>query len=149
MIVDNLENAARYYCLHPLFNKAFDFIKQTDMHSAETGKVEVADGLKAIFSTAPGKTKENSLAKFECHNANIDIQLCRSGKETIGWKSRGSCETENGNYNQEKDVQYYLDEPDMYFQLTDGQFAIFFPDDVHAPMIGDGDIKKLVMKVKI
>ncbi|CAN5430502.1 YhcH/YjgK/YiaL family protein [soil metagenome] len=149
MIVDNLENASRYYCLHPLFSQAFDFIKQTNLQSAETGKVEVSEGLKAIFSNAPGKTKENSLAKFECHNGNIDIQLCISGKETIGWKPRGSCETENGNYNQEKDVQYYLDEPDMYFQLTDGQFAIFFPDDVHAPMIGDGDIKKLVMKVKI
>ena len=29
----------------------------------------------------------------------------------------------------------------MYFQLTDGQFAIFFPEDVHAPMIGEGEIK--------
>jgi YhcH/YjgK/YiaL family protein len=149
MIIDNIENASRYYCLHPLLSQAFDFIKQTNLQSAETGKVEVSEVLKAIFSNAPGKTKENSLAKFECHNGNIDIQLCISGKETIGWKARGSCKTENGNYNQEKDVQYYLDEPDMYFQLTDGQFAIFFPDDVHAPMIGDGDIKKLVMKVKI
>jgi beta-galactosidase beta subunit len=37
----------------------------------------------------------------------------------------------------------------MYFQLTDRQFAIFFPDDVHAPMIGENEIKKLVIKVKI
>jgi len=34
--------------------------------------------------------------------------------------------------------------------LTDNQFAIFFPEDVHAPMIGgDAEIKKLVIKVKI
>jgi biofilm protein TabA len=37
----------------------------------------------------------------------------------------------------------------MYFQLTDGQFGIFYPEDVHAPMIGEGEIKKLVFKVKI
>ncbi|MBP8115537.1 MAG: YhcH/YjgK/YiaL family protein, partial [Chitinophagaceae bacterium] len=37
----------------------------------------------------------------------------------------------------------------MYFQLTNGQFVIFFPEDVHAPMIGEGDIKKLVIKVKL
>jgi YhcH/YjgK/YiaL family protein len=37
----------------------------------------------------------------------------------------------------------------MFFQLTDGQFAIFFPEDVHAPMIGEGEIKKVVIKVKI
>jgi YhcH/YjgK/YiaL family protein len=36
----------------------------------------------------------------------------------------------------------------MFFQLTDGQFAIFFPEDVHAPMIGVGEIKKLVVKVR-
>ena len=149
MIIDNLENAAKYFGLHPSFSKAFDFINQTDLQSAEPGKVEVSEGLKAIFSDAPGKTKETSLAKFECHNENIDIQLCIRGEETIGWKPRGSCKTENGGYNPEKDVQYYSDEPETYFQLQVGQFAIFFPHDVHAPMIGEGNIKKLVVKVKI
>ena len=56
---------------------------------------------------------------------------------------------ENGGYNPEKDVQLYNEQPDMYFQLTNGQFVIFFPEDVHAPMIGEGDIKKLVIKVKL
>ena len=47
------------------------------------------------------------------------------------------------------ELSIYADAPDMYFELTDNQFAIFFPEDVHAPMIGDGEIKKLVVKVKI
>jgi len=42
-----------------------------------------------------------------------------------------------------------MDAPDMFFGLTDGQFVIFFPEDVHAPMIGEDEIKKLVIKVKI
>ncbi len=95
------------------------------------------------------RQKKQVCAKFECHNKNIDIQLCINGVETIGWKPREKCVTENGGYNEEKDVQFYNDAPDMYFQLTDGQFAIFFPEDVHAPMIGEGKIKKLVIKVKI
>jgi YhcH/YjgK/YiaL family protein len=37
----------------------------------------------------------------------------------------------------------------MFFQLKDGQFAIFFPEDVHAPMIAEGEVKKMVIKVKI
>ena len=37
----------------------------------------------------------------------------------------------------------------MFFQLTEQQFVILFPEDVHAPMISDGEIKKLVIKVKI
>ena len=94
-------------------------------------------------------TAAESIAKFECHNKHIDIQLCIHGVEQIGWKPRENCKTENGGYNAEKDVQFYSDAPEMYFQLTDGQFAIFFPEDVHAPMIGDSEIKKLVIKVKI
>jgi YhcH/YjgK/YiaL family protein len=149
MIIDTLKNASKYYSAHPLFAKAFEYISQTDLSNAADGKSDISDGLKAIFSNAPGKTKETSLAKFECHNKNIDIQVCINGAETIGWKPREKCVTPNGDYNTEKDVQFYNDSPDTFFQLTDGQFAIFFPEDVHAPMIGEGEIKKLVIKVRI
>lgn len=149
MIIDTLQNASKYFSVHPLFAKAFEYINKTDWANTEVGKYDVEPGLKSILSNSQGKTKEASIAKFECHNKNIDIQVCLNGTEQIGWKPREKCVTENGGYNEEKDVQFYSDEPDMYFQLTDGQFAIFFPEDVHAPMIGEGDIKKLVIKVKI
>jgi len=149
MIIDTIANAGKYFSIHPLFEKAFEYIHQNDLANAADGKSDISDGLKVIISNAPGKTKEASLAKFECHNRNIDIQLCIKGVETIGWKPREKCVTPNGDYNEEKDVQFYNDAPDTFFQLTDGQFAIFFPEDVHAPMIGDAEIKKLVIKVKI
>ena len=149
MIIDTLQNAPKYFSAHPLFAQAFKYIRDTDLANAADGKADISEGLKAIFSNAPGKTKEASCAKFECHNKNIDIQLCINGLETIGWKPREKCVTPNGDYNAEKDVQFYSDAPDTFFQLTDGQFAIFFPEDVHAPMIGEGCIKKLVIKVKI
>jgi len=149
MIIDTIQNASKYFSAHPLLEKAFAYIQQTDLANAEVGKSDIAEGLKAIISNGPGKTKEASLAKFECHNKNIDIQLCIRGSETIGWKPREKCSTPNEGYNDEKDVQFFNDTPDTFFQLTDGQFAIFFPEDVHAPMIGEADIKKLVIKVKI
>lgn len=149
MIIDTLSNAPKYFSTHPFFAKAFEYISQTDLENAADGKADISDGLKAIFSNAPGKTIEVSCAKFECHNKNIDIQLCISGFETIGWKPREKCVIPNGDYNAEKDVQFYNDTPDTFFQLRDGQFAIFFPEDVHAPMIGEGTIKKLVIKVRI
>ena len=148
MIIDTLKNAPKYFSVHPLFEKAFEYIRNTDLKNAKDEKVDISEGLKAIFSNAPGKTKEASMAKFECHNKNIDIQLCIDGVETIGWKPREKCANPNGDYNAEKDVLFFNDSPDMFFQLTNTQFAIFFPEDVHAPMIGEGNIKKLVMKVK-
>jgi YhcH/YjgK/YiaL family protein len=151
MIVDTLANASKYSSIHPLFAKAFEYIKATDLANIEIGKYDIAEGLKAIFSDKKGMTAPESIAKFECHDKNIDIQLCISGKETIGWKPRQSCTLPKGEYNAEKDVSFYDDAPDMYFQLTNGQFAIFFPEDVHAPMIAADDnlIQKLVIKVKI
>jgi biofilm protein TabA len=150
MIVDTLQNASKYFTVHPLFAKAFEYIKQTDLDTIEMGRYEIdEDKLKAIFSNKKGMTAGESIAKFECHNKHIDIQLCIDGVEQIGWKPREKCKTENGGYNAEKDVQLYSDQPDMFFTLTNGQFAILFPEDVHAPMIGDNEIKKLVIKVKI
>lgn len=149
MIIDSLANASKYYSLHPLFAKAFDYIYQNDLVNLVNGVSEISEGLKVIVNTANGKTKEESLAKFECHNKNIDIQFCVKGLETFAWKPREKCLSPNGDYNPEKDVRFFYDNPDMFFQLTDGQFAIFFPEDVHAPMIGEGEIKKIVIKVKI
>jgi YhcH/YjgK/YiaL family protein len=149
MIIDTLANASKYYSVHPLFKEAFEYIANTDLANAPDGKLEIAKGLKAIFSNAQGKTAEASLSKFECHNKNIDIQVCINGVETIGWKPRSKCTKDNGGYNDEKDVQLYLDDADTFFQLTNSQFVILFPEDVHAPMIGEGVIKKLVIKVAI
>jgi beta-galactosidase beta subunit len=42
---------------------------------------------------------------------------------------------------------FFEDAPDFFFKLYPGQFGIYFPDDVHAPMIGEGKIRKVVIKV--
>jgi biofilm protein TabA len=150
MIIDTLQNASKYFWVHPLFKKAFEYISLTDLDNTEPGRYEIeGENLKAIFSNKKGMMAAESIAKFECHNKHIDIQLCINGTEQLGWKDREKCTVLNGGYNAEKDVQFYSDAPDMYFQLTNGQFAIFFPEDVHAPMIGNDEIKKLVIKVKL
>jgi len=150
MVIDTVKNASRYESLHPLFKKAFDYIRQTDLANTPSGTYILEENtLKAIVSEAPGKKQEVSLEKFECHNQFIDIQYVISGGEQMGWKPRQECQAPNGDYNPEKDVQFYNDAPDTFFTLTPGQFVVFFPEDVHAPMIGDGIIKKLVMKIKL
>ena len=150
MIIDSLSNASKYISLHPHFANAFAYISSVDLAGLEVGKFDIdGDNLRGIVSDKNGVPAAESTAKFECHNLHIDIQVCIRGKETIGWKPRGSCVQPKGEYNPEKDVLFYGDAPDMFFGLTDAQFVIFYPEDVHAPMIGDGLIKKLVIKVKI
>jgi biofilm protein TabA len=150
MIIDTLDNAAKYYGVHPLFKQAFEYLNRTDLQNTEGGKYDIdGDNLKVIFSNKQGMTVEQSTAKFECHNKHIDIQLCINGLETFGWKPREKCVLPKGEYNPDKDVLFFNDAPDMFFQLTNNQFVILFPEDVHAPMIADDLVKKLVIKVKI
>lgn len=148
MILDSLSNAEKYKHLHPRFARAFEYINSLNLEELEVGKYEI-DGkdLHASVSLKDGYTAEE--AKFEAHNNYIDIQVCPSGSETLGWKPRASCKDIKTEYNAEKDVIFYNDKPDTYFQFKAGQFAIFYPEDVHAPMIGEGPIKKLVVKVKL
>ncbi len=148
MIIDTLDNAAKYYSVHPLFQKAFEYIKTQDLKSLEVGKFDISEGLKGVIAEKEGMTAEESASKFECHNNNIDIQLCITGPEIIGWRPRSSCSNQKGEYNTEKDVLFFNDTPDMHFTLHDDQFAIFFPEDVHAPMIAEGVVKKMIIKVK-
>ena len=148
MIIDNLANADKYLSIHPLFAEAFQYIKSVDLEAIEDGKYDVSEGLKSIVATKIGMTAQESEAKFECHNNNIDIQICIKGNETFGWKSRNVCTSQKGEYNSEKDVLFFNEEPSMHFTLNSGEFVIFFPEDVHAPMIGEDEIKKMVIKVK-
>jgi YhcH/YjgK/YiaL family protein len=150
MIIDSLSSSARYTSLHPLFAKAFEYINSIDLTTLEDGKFDIdGDNIRGIMASKNGVTTAESIAKFECHNKHIDIQVCIKGNETIGWKPRPACVSQRGEYNTEKDVLFYDDAPDTYFGLSDMQFAIFYPEDVHAPMIGEGQIKKLVLKIKL
>ena len=72
-----------------------------------------------------------------------------SGREGFGWKDRLRCAAPRGAMNTEKDVMFYDDEPSTYFTLGEGEIGIFFPQDAHAPLVGDGRVKKAVVKVKV
>ena len=50
MIVDSLNNAAKYYGLHPAFEKAFQFLKENDLANLADGVTQYTDDLKLIRS---------------------------------------------------------------------------------------------------
>ncbi len=147
MIIDSLKNSARYEQLNPYFKQAFEFIKSKNLLEFEEGKTELAgDDLKVMVNVS--KLKETANAKLEIHNKFIDIQLPISCPETFGWKDRAICKDVTSPYNQEKDIEFYGDESTTYITAQPGEFVIFFPEDAHAPCIGEGEVKKMIVKVK-
>lgn len=148
MIIDYLTNASSYEKLNPLFKKAFDFLRETNLAGLENGKIELeGDDLFLIISDSKLKQKEE--IKLEVHNQYIDIQVPISKQETYGWSTRNSLNNAIGEFNKEKDIQFFNDPIKSYFNLSPNHFVIFFPQDAHAPCIGEGIIKKIVVKVRV
>jgi YhcH/YjgK/YiaL family protein len=150
MIVDDLNNIQKYVAIHPRFAKAFDYLINTDFEKLTPGKYEIeGDHIYAMVVNEEGVAMLDSTSEFECHNTYIDIQYVFGGVETVGYKSRLTCVEPRGEYDAKKDVLFYEDAPDFFFKLFPGQFGIYFPEDVHAPMIGTGKIRKVVMKIRV
>ena len=148
MIVDDLSQANKYEVLHPRFKQAFEFLTTNNLEALTLGK-HIIDGenLFAIVVNEEAVPMLESTSQFECHNQYIDIQYVFGGVETVGYKHRATCVEPRVEYSAENDVLFYEDAPDFFFKLFPGQFGIYFPNDVHAPMIGEGKIRKVVLKV--
>ena len=148
MIIDSIQNADKYFALHRSFAKAFEFIRKQNLETMEVSKFEIEGrDIHGFVSLKEGAIRAE--AKSESHRNYIDIQVCPLGKEEYGWKPLEKCGPSNEGYNVEKDVSHYTETADINFTIEAGQFAIFFPEDVHSAGVAEGPLKKLVIKVKI
>lgn len=148
MIIDSLKNADVYAPLHKRFTKAFDYIRNTDLASLEPGRHEI-DGNDIFMMLSVTDLKRPEDAPLEVHDKYIDIQYVIEGVETFGWLERSECRDPKAPMDTEKDVQFFNDAHATRYTLKSGDFCIFYPNDAHAPMIGDPDtkIKKCIIKI--
>lgn len=146
MIIDKLENIGMYASVNPLFAQAIEFLKSTDLNAHELGKVVLKEGeLFVNFAAARPKTKDD--AKIETHNNFIDIQIPLTGTELMGYMPR--TDLAEAEYNAEKDVTFYPGHAADYLTVKPGMFAIFFPEDAHAPGVTEVELKKVIVKVRV
>ena len=107
MILDSLENRARYYALNPRLEKAFDYLLSTDLGALPAGRHAI-DGDDVFINV-------------------MDVDLKRPADA----------------------IRFYDDVPQTYYEVTPGQFTLLFPEDAHAPMVGEGTIRKVIVKVRV
>lgn len=148
MILGNLDNTAPYEQISPLFKQAFEYLKTLDYNNLETGKVEL-QGKDLYVNITDTKLKSKENEKMEAHQLYADIQLPVSKSETYGWTDRSKLKKEKEPYNPEKDIQFFNDKSTSYITIEPRDFLIFFPEDGHAPGLGEGDIRKIVVKIKL
>ena len=147
MILDKLSNAGLYVNVHPLFEKAFEFLNSNDLATLPLGKIEL-DGSNLVVNVVEVDGKTPEAARMETHNNFIDIQVPVSGVEVMGWKPTADLSVVTDPYNTEKDLTFYADKAYNMLNVHPLEFAVFFPEDGHQPGIAEGKLKKIIVKVK-
>ena len=147
MILDKLDNAARYESLHPAFAQAFKWLREQDGASLPAGRVEIS-GEKLYASVMHEAGRGREATRFETHRRYIDIQYLATGSDLMGWAHAREGLRSLG-YDASRDLEFYTEPPSVWIPVHAGHFAIFFPEDAHAPMAGTGPMVKVVVKVAV
>ncbi|MBQ6137265.1 MAG: YhcH/YjgK/YiaL family protein [Kiritimatiellae bacterium] len=145
-IFGRLADSAAFESLHPLFPKAFAFLRRPDIASLAPGRYGI-DGDRCWASVAdlelsPAAEK----MKYEVHRRYIDIQAPLTGPETFGvLESSGGPE-----FDDERDIGFF-EAGGRCVTVAPGEFAVFMPGDgAHAPGHSDDGprtVRKVVVKV--
>jgi YhcH/YjgK/YiaL family protein len=150
MIADTLKNSFIYSPISEVFKTSFEFINSLNKDTPN-GEYWIAEGLKAIVMEY--ETMAEFQFGYEAHRKYIDIQYCLRGKERIKWTPLSDELTPSIEYDSKHDRTFYTGKGENTFIDTgDGIFAIFFPEDAHAPQMYIDKpryIKKVVVKVPV
>lgn len=151
MIVDRYENRARYVAVHPRFAKAFAFMEKVVTEDLPVGKYDIdGEDLYAFISEYETALPKDRI--FEGHQAYIDIQFLLRGTEKM-WTAdiqKGILTTA---YDPNIEAAFYEcgeNRDELVFE--EGDFAIYFPNDLHKPSLAydaPAHAKKLVVKIKV
>ena len=150
MIFDNVKNAALYYGAHPLMKQAFELALSLTDPSVPMGRHEGENGVYVMKSTYA--TKLCDVATYEAHREYIDLQILVSGKEKIL-----DCDLDALTVTHPYEPDYLLGTAkegtcEQTLVLGEGDFAVFYPTDAHAPGLAAGEsasVVKLVAKIPV
>ena len=150
MIITSLNSPMleTYMKAHHRLPAAIEALKKLAADLPEDSKFDIdGDNIKAIVATKT--TKPAKEKKFELHHKYIDIQYVARGAELIGNESVDKLEAMPES-KPDADFYYVNDDFDKV-HLYEGEFAIIFPEEAHAPEIAVNDtpweVKKIVLTV--
>jgi YhcH/YjgK/YiaL family protein len=148
--INNLEFIENVYA-KPLV-KAINYLKNTDFNSLQPGKYEI-EGTEIFANVMDTYTAVKSEIRPEVHCKYVDVQFLVEGKEIIGFAKETNKNKVSEDLLDEKDIKFYENvENEIELIMNPGNFAVFFPDDVHRPNCsheGKQNIKKVVVKIHV
>ena len=151
MIHDSLNSATTTWLqqCYPALRDAFDWILA--LPSTPNDGITELRGSRMYVNIHGYHTLPASQCNWESHRHTADLQYCISGGEVIEWLPEVKLEPV-GEYNPAKDTQKWIGGVALCTQLRmfPGAYAIFLPNELHRPKVGDGAnpaVSKLVVKI--
>lgn len=152
MLTGNIKNIADIYpYLNVSLQKALTYISNTDFTKIPKGEYEI-EGRNLFFRVNTYTTEPKEDRRPERHLKYIDVQFLAEGRETVWYTPyRKDC-VEIENNAEANDVIFYADAGEKNaVTLSSGDFAIFFPWEIHRPNCSTPEgctaVKKIVLKV--
>jgi len=150
MIVDKVDNLDCYRGLSRNLDKAIDFLLKRHQDESAEGRHDIdGDAVFALFQTY--MTKNAGDVRFEAHRKYIDIQYLQKGEETIYCANVQDLQTDT-EYSAENDAEFLKDGESIPLRLSQGWFAILFPQDAHKPCCVRNTpqaVNKIILKVHL
>ncbi|HEY4196219.1 MAG TPA: YhcH/YjgK/YiaL family protein [Mucilaginibacter sp.] len=147
--IDKREFAVRYYKNKALWDKAFAFLRDSDLTALKPGVHEL-QGKDLFVKITDYLTKDAETIPFESHTKYSDIHTVVSGKEYIG-ESAPAVAAIKTPYNDEKDIAFYTVTKSHNLLGVPGKFFLLFPDNLHRQGVQVNKselVRKIVIKVK-
>lgn len=132
--------------------KALQYIKETNFAEVNNGEYEI-DGRDVFVRINTYATEDKINKKPEAHNQYIDVQYLGAGEEIIYFTPRRAEHIVVEDHANESDLLFYeeIEEKD-HVVLQTGDFAVFFPWELHRPGCstknGMQEVQKIVVKIK-
>ena len=110
--------------------------------------VVYSDGVVIRVTSLCSTVNDSEPVQPNC-GVSTTIQYTIDGDERIGWMPLPLCRSPDAPYDETRDVVLFADRPTTWLAVPPGSFAIFLPHDAHAPLAGQGLVKKAVVKIAV
>jgi YhcH/YjgK/YiaL family protein len=149
MVLDSIENAARYVSMGDGIAKALHYIQNNDLGEVQPGRYQL-EGDRLVMLVNEYESTNTDECRLEGHRKYIDLQYWVKGCELMGHDLLGNQPVLEP-YNEKTDCAFYSCVA-SYSRLLPGMFVIYYPSDLHtanSDPLSNERVKKIVFKIQV
>ena len=111
------------------------------------GKNEFSDNFYVVKMI--GDKKSDFQGVLEVHREWIDVHIPMTDDEIVAFKEISECHNLEKGYDPENDYALYKESDISQLTLARGYFCIIDTTMCHMAMLGEGNIEKLIFKIRV